>query len=259
MPTVSNFGDIAALSGGYAARKRRHWRCSPSIQAHLHDAPTNGEAAHRTFSHAAELAAMCSTQANSKNQVYFMWDFILRTFQHLAAQVDPRSPYDSRMFEDVLERTEAAQSLILDPTGNMLKSMNASVGYADDVGVEFSEEIEAMAKELDQPPKGGCANYAKDKKEDGREVLLGQLSEELLEDAQEGMQACCDELAVAPSFDHTVRRAYATLSPVPLESATVQLMLSLGLGVRSYGELFQSIRVESCVTRFSYIFAKIHQ
>jgi hypothetical protein len=30
-----------------------------------------------------------STSANSKNQVYFVWDFVLRTFQFPAAQVDP--------------------------------------------------------------------------------------------------------------------------------------------------------------------------
>jgi hypothetical protein len=32
-----------------------------------------------------------STPANSKNKVYFMWDFVLRTFQNLVAQVDPRA------------------------------------------------------------------------------------------------------------------------------------------------------------------------
>jgi hypothetical protein len=39
-----------------------------------------------------------STSANSKNQVYFMWDFILRTIQILAAQVDSRDPYSSPTF-----------------------------------------------------------------------------------------------------------------------------------------------------------------
>jgi hypothetical protein len=111
-----------------------------------------------------------STPANSKNKVYFMWDFILRTFQHLAAQVDPRDPSSSSMYQDVLGRAVQAKTLTCDTTGQMEK-MNRSVGYKDDGGIEFTDEIKRLAAQLDQWPEG-CAACGKDKREGGKMLLM---------------------------------------------------------------------------------------
>jgi hypothetical protein len=88
-----------------------------------------------------------STPANSKNKIYFMWDFLLRTFQFISARVDPRSPHSSQMWIDVITRTAMAQDLTLDTTGK-LEAMNASVNYYDDEGVDFGNEIKELARTL---------------------------------------------------------------------------------------------------------------
>lgn len=111
-----------------------------------------------------------STKANSKNKVYFMWDFVLRTFQHLAAQVDPRNPHRSPMFVDVVGRAAMAKSLMLDDTGK-LEAMNMSVGYSDDDGVEFGDEIKELAQKLDEFPPS-CAGCGKLERENGAALLL---------------------------------------------------------------------------------------
>ncbi|KAF1829057.1 hypothetical protein BDW02DRAFT_643106 [Decorospora gaudefroyi] len=82
--------------------------------------------------------------------LYFMWDFVLRTFQHLAAQVSPQVPKSSLMFGILVARTSHTKQLILDTTGK-LEAMNASVGYSDDGGIEFGDEILALAATLDVP------------------------------------------------------------------------------------------------------------
>jgi hypothetical protein len=110
-----------------------------------------------------------STPANSKNQVYFMWDFILRTFQQLAAQVDPRDPNSSPMFQEVIGRAVQAKMLTIDETG-ILRTMNASARYKDDDGVEFTDEIKKLADNLDAFP--GCAACGKEKRADGKALLL---------------------------------------------------------------------------------------
>ncbi|KAI5203934.1 hypothetical protein E4T39_03850 [Aureobasidium subglaciale] len=88
-----------------------------------------------------------STPANSKNKVYFMWDFVTRTFQMLVATVDPKSP-NGEAWMDIITRSMLAQQLILDTTGK-LESMNQSVGYNDDAGIQFSDEIKTEARKLD--------------------------------------------------------------------------------------------------------------
>lgn len=110
-----------------------------------------------------------NTPANSKNKIYFMWDFVLRTFQFLAARVDPRNPVQSPMFIDVLSRSTQARELIVDTTG-MLDKMNASVGYKIEKGTEFTDEIKELAKTLDHV-HFGCAGCGKSKREDGRPLL----------------------------------------------------------------------------------------
>ncbi|CAD0086713.1 unnamed protein product, partial [Aureobasidium vineae] len=67
-----------------------------------------------------------STPANSKNKM-------------LIATVNPKSPGGE------------AWMLILDTTGR-LESMNQSVGYNDDAGIQFSADIKAEAEKLDDLP-----------------------------------------------------------------------------------------------------------
>ena len=119
---------------------------------------------------ALNLQQTFSTPANSKNKIYFTWDFVLRTFQHLAAQVDPRDPWSSPMFDDVIGRSMQAKMLIIDETGK-LEQMNATVGYKDDAGVEFTDEIKAAAIKLGDFPDG-CAACGKGSREDGKALLL---------------------------------------------------------------------------------------
>jgi hypothetical protein len=119
---------------------------------------------------APNLQQTFATPANSKNKVYFMWDFILRTFQHLASQVEPQDPYSSPMFQDVVGRAVQAKMLTIDETGQLNK-MNASVGYADDDGIEFSDYIKKLANQLDQLPDG-CAACGKEKRDDGKALLM---------------------------------------------------------------------------------------
>jgi hypothetical protein len=98
-----------------------------------------------------------------------MWDFILRTFQHLAAHVSPQHPFSSSMLSDVVGRTSLAKDRILDTTGK-LAAMNASVGYLDDDGVEFGAEICALAETLELPP--GCAGCGMSERLDGKDLFI---------------------------------------------------------------------------------------
>ncbi|THZ66446.1 hypothetical protein D6C88_08242 [Aureobasidium pullulans] len=80
-----------------------------------------------------------------------MWDFVTRTFQMLVATVNPRNP-SGEAWMDIATRSMLAQQLILDTTGK-LESMNQSVGYNHDAGIEFSQEIKTEAEKLDQLPQ----------------------------------------------------------------------------------------------------------
>ena len=153
-------------------------RFRPAPDAHsyyLHLFSTHQKLAHLLIAHPAMLPNLqqtFSTPANSKNKVYFMWDFVLRTFQHLAAQVDPLDPESSPIFKDVLERSVRAKELIIDETGQ-LERMNARVGYAYDDGVEFTGEIKGCAATLlDLPELKGCAGCGKGERGDGRKLLV---------------------------------------------------------------------------------------
>jgi hypothetical protein len=110
-----------------------------------------------------------STPANSKNKVYFMWDFILRTFQQLAAHVSPQDPHSSPKFRDVIYRSVQAKQLAVDQTGQ-LSAINASAEYRDDGGVEFTDEIKTLAANLDHFLTG-CAACGKVEREDGKALL----------------------------------------------------------------------------------------
>jgi len=110
-----------------------------------------------------------STPANSKNKVYFQWDFVLRTFQIMVAKISPQNPWGSPMWQDIVGRSVQARHLILDTTGQ-LNAMNANLGYKDDEGVEFTDEIKSVAAELTKLG-AGCAGCAKEKRDDGGNLL----------------------------------------------------------------------------------------
>lgn len=99
-----------------------------------------------------------NTPANSKNKVYFMWDYVLRTFQIMVARCNPQQPFLSAEWTDILGRVDQSVHLILNES--QLDAMNASVGYRDDAGVSFTDEIKELAKKLgDIPPY--CGNCGK--------------------------------------------------------------------------------------------------
>jgi hypothetical protein len=104
-----------------------------------------------------------------------MWDFILRTFQHLSAHVNPQHPFSSQdplsssMLNDFVGRTSLAKDRILDTTAK-LTALYASVGYFDDVGVEFGPEICASAETLEVPP--GCAGCRMSERLDGKDLFI---------------------------------------------------------------------------------------
>ena len=76
---------------------------------------------------------------------------MLRTFQFIAARVDPRDPVSSGMFVDVISRAALAKGLIEDETGRLEKA-NRNIGYDDDDGVEFGEEVKREAGRLMELP-----------------------------------------------------------------------------------------------------------
>ncbi|PVH93873.1 hypothetical protein DM02DRAFT_618988 [Periconia macrospinosa] len=89
-----------------------------------------------------------NTPANSKNKVYFMWDFVGRTFALLSNTqvINPANP-SGKEWVDIMLRGTMAHSLIVDTTGR-LEQQNRAVGYHDDEGVEFSDEIKRLAPTL---------------------------------------------------------------------------------------------------------------
>lgn len=99
-----------------------------------------------------------------------MWDFVLRTFQYLAAKVSPQDPFSSPMFQDVLGRAKLAKQLTVDDTGK-LESMNARVGQFDDKGVDFGDEVRRLAATLDDIGSV-CAGCGKTARDDGKALLI---------------------------------------------------------------------------------------
>ncbi|KAJ4369651.1 hypothetical protein N0V83_005413 [Neocucurbitaria cava] len=150
-------------------------RFRPAEDAHplyRHLFLTHQELAKALIEHPAmrpNLEQTFSTPANSKNKVYFMWDFVLRTFQILVAQVNPQNPYRSPTLGDIVGRATMARGLTLDTEGQ-LEAMNASVGYSDDAGVDFGEEIKRLAARLDELPEVCAA--CKKQREDGKPLLI---------------------------------------------------------------------------------------
>jgi hypothetical protein len=98
-----------------------------------------------------------------------MWDFVLRTLQFLAVQVDPRDPHSSPMFLDVMGRVLQTKLLTVDNTG-ILNEGNARLKYKDDDGVDFTDEIRLLANTLYEFT--GCAACQKVEREDGKALLI---------------------------------------------------------------------------------------
>lgn len=111
-----------------------------------------------------------NTPARSKNKVYFMWDFNLRTFQHLVAEVSPQDPHHSPMIGDVVGRAAMAKQLMLDETGK-LEAGNANLGYKDNEEVEFGEETKKVVMELDNLGEG-CIVCGKTEMDNGNALLV---------------------------------------------------------------------------------------
>lgn len=94
---------------------------------------------------ASNLQQTYMTPAASKNKVYFQWDFIGRSLFMLQS-VDPAKPRGTA-WTDVQGRSMMAQVLMTDSTGK-LEAMNRQMGYKDDAGVEFGEQVLAAVAAL---------------------------------------------------------------------------------------------------------------
>jgi hypothetical protein len=70
--------------------------------------------------------------------------------------------------EQVVTRTSLAKQLIIGNIGK-LGAMNASLGYSDDDGIEFGEEVLKLAEEFKVPE--GCAGCGTSGRDDGGELL----------------------------------------------------------------------------------------
>ena len=85
------------------------------------------------------------TPANSKNKVYFMWDFVGRTRSMLEAASG--SPAGVEVFRDVRSRSAYGSHLVNDGTGILDEMTDASYGSRADP-CEFGGGILAASKEL---------------------------------------------------------------------------------------------------------------
>lgn len=85
------------------------------------------------------------TPANSKNKVYFMWDFVGRTRGMLEGV--RKSEKGDEMWEDVVGRSQYAVVLIKDKTGQLETMLSAPYGKNFDQAV-FGEEVLEAADRL---------------------------------------------------------------------------------------------------------------
>ncbi|MCJ1376476.1 hypothetical protein MMC20_007719 [Loxospora ochrophaea] len=96
------------------------------------------------------------TPANSKNSVYFMWDFVGRTLGNLY-QVDPTlkdlSRQEKEQWNDAVGRTVLAQELLLDTKPGALNTMTEST-YPSQRGnhPELGEDVLVAARQLGKDP-----------------------------------------------------------------------------------------------------------
>ena len=98
------------------------------------------------------LSQTFSTPANSKNRVYFMWDYMGRTLHMLylvpASLPDSMSKEEKERYQDVAGRSTMGVMMIKDP----LMSAMAFPGQ-NGKEPEFGEEVNKAADELDEALK----------------------------------------------------------------------------------------------------------
>jgi len=91
---------------------------------------------------APNLQQTFMTPANSKNKVYFMWDFVGRT-RGLMALVDPSLPEkDKEQWDDIAQRAIYGDVLVQDTTGK------TEVMFAGCAPADFGDEVKAASKEV---------------------------------------------------------------------------------------------------------------
>lgn len=73
------------------------------------------------------------------------------------------------MLGDIVGRAAMAKGLTLDTKGK-LEAMNVSVGYSDDAGVDFGDEVKRLAERLDELPEV-CTACLK-QREGGKPLLI---------------------------------------------------------------------------------------
>ncbi|KAL8804958.1 MAG: hypothetical protein Q9182_002268 [Xanthomendoza sp. 2 TL-2023] len=102
---------------------------------------------------ATNLQQTYMTPANSKNNIYFQWDFVGRTlsmFYRVNPSLQGLSKQEKELWEDATGRTTFAKQLILDEMPGMLDMMTEKT----DPGQKgahpgFGDEILELAKHLD--------------------------------------------------------------------------------------------------------------
>lgn len=90
-----------------------------------------------------------NTPANSKNKVYFMWDFVGRAlhFAYLVpASLNGLSREEQERWSDVLAKSQMAKGLLLDQMPGMLDMMSGSSNSGEQV--ELGEEVQQAAAQL---------------------------------------------------------------------------------------------------------------
>ncbi|KAL8646096.1 MAG: hypothetical protein Q9226_007020 [Calogaya cf. arnoldii] len=102
---------------------------------------------------APNLQQTYMTPANSKNKVYFEWDFVGRTlsmFYNVNPTLQGLSKQEKEKWEDAVGRTTFTKVLILDTRPGMLDLMTETT-YPDQKGAhsDFGEEILELARHLD--------------------------------------------------------------------------------------------------------------
>ncbi|KAF2173675.1 hypothetical protein M409DRAFT_15952 [Zasmidium cellare ATCC 36951] len=97
-----------------------------------------------------------ATLANSKNKVYFMWNSIGRTLDNIQLNMEEVTSLESlsavqqALFEDVIQRSVLASSLILDTNPSMLNNLieqtnPEAAGHHSESGDEIEGEVKTLS------------------------------------------------------------------------------------------------------------------
>ncbi|KAL9000693.1 MAG: hypothetical protein Q9169_000729 [Polycauliona sp. 2 TL-2023] len=126
---------------------------SPVWRSHVQRSQVMLDKLARHTAMAPNLQQTYMTPANSKNKVYFQWDFVGRTlgmFYNINPTLQGLSKDEKEKWEDAKGRTTFAKMLILDTQPGMLNMMTETT-YPDQKGAhpDFGEEILELARHLD--------------------------------------------------------------------------------------------------------------